>query len=343
MVEKKHKIKKILMVILIIFMVMVSVALIAAALYLKGRQRMTSMKDVALEAPKELQVASENNGKIVSYKGETYYLNEDVTNILCIGVDRKALEEQELVGYGGQADSLFLAVLDGKTGKASIIGLSRDSMVDVDVYDINGGFVETKKQQLCLSYAYGDGLETSCENTVKSVTRLLYGVPVHGYVAIDMGAIGALNDLLGGVEINPAQEDRKYFDFTLNREGPIVVNGQEAEIFIRFRDTEELESNNDRIRRQKTYLLAFANTVLAKTKEDVTTPVKLYQEVIDDVVTDLSVSDISYLASKAVNCTLSMDNLTVVQGEVQKVGEYAGFYPDATMLYELILDTYYYQ
>lgn len=343
MVEKKHKIKKILCIILILLVVLVCVVLIAAALYLKGRQKMTSMKDAVVEAPRELQVASENNGKVVSYKGETYYLNEDITNILCIGVDKEALEEQELVGYGGQADSLFLAVLDGKSGKASIIGLSRDSMVDVDVYDINGGFVETRQQQLCLAYAYGDGLETSCENTVKSVSRLLYGVPIHGYVAIDMGAIGELNDLLGGVEINPDQQDRIYFDFSINREGPIVVNGQEAELFIRFRNTEELESNNDRIRRQKTYLLAFANTVLTKTKEDVTTPIKLYQEVIDDVVTDLSVSDISYLASQAVNCTLSMDNLTVVQGEVQKVGEYAGFYPDAAMLYELILDTYYYQ
>ena len=83
--------------------------------------------------------------------------------------------------------------------------------------------------------------------------------------------------------------------------------------------------------------------MLAKTKEDLTTPVKLFQQISDEVVTSLSVSDISYLASKAVNCEISMDNLTVIQGEVELNGKYAAFYPDETALYELILDTYYYK
>ena len=121
------------------------------------------------------------------------------------------------------------------------------------------------------------------------------------------------------------------------------ISGKEAQTFVQYRDIESLESNNERIRRQKTFLLAFANTVLAKTKEDLTTPVKLFQQISDEVVTSLSVSDISYLASKAVNCEISMDNLTVIQGEVELNGKYAAFYPDETALYELILDTYYYK
>lgn len=343
MVEKKSKIKKILLVLAIIFLVLIGMVLIVGALMLKGRMDMTSMDDVKVEAPKELQIASENNGKSVIYQGETYYLNEDITNVLCIGVDKDAIETQEKIGYGGQADSLFLAILDAKNQKASIIGISRDSMVGVDVYDTVGNFVETKEQQLCLSYAYGDGKETSCENTVASVQRLLYGIPVHAYVAIDMDAIGELTDLVGGVTINPEPEDRKYFDFSLGKDGPVHINGRDAEVFVRYRDIESLESNNERIRRQKTFLLAFANTVLDKTRADLTTPVKLFQEISDDVVTNLSVSDISYLASEAVKCEISMDSLTVIQGEVKSDGTYAAFYPDETALYELILDTYYYK
>ena len=122
-----------------------------------------------------------------------------------------------------------------------------------------------------------------------------------------------------------------------------MINGRQAEVFVRYRDIESLESNNERIRRQKTFLIAFANTVLQKTKEDLTTPVKLFQEISDEVITSLSVSDITYLASKAVNCSISMDNLTVIQGEVKSDGTYAAFYPDETALYELILDTFYYK
>ncbi len=338
--KKKSKLKTVLMVLAIILIVLICLGLIVTALMLKGKMDMTSAKDVEVEAPKELQIATENNGKTVVYNGETYYLNEDITNILCIGVDKYGLEEQAQVGYGGQADSLFLAILDAKNQRAGIIGISRDSIVGVDIYDTEGNYVETKEQQLCLSYAYGDGRETSCENTVTSVSRLLYGIPVHGYVAIDMDAIGDINDLVGGVVLDPG-EDRKYFDFS-RRDGNLVhLTANEAEVFVRFRDTDALESNNDRIRRQKTYLLAFANTVLNKTREDITTPVKLFQEISDDIVTSLSVSDISYLASQAINCEISMDNLTVIQGEIKSDGNYAAFYPDETALYELILETYY--
>ena len=340
MTEKKSKI---LLILLIILLVIMCSAIIVAALLLKGKMDMTSTSDVKIEVPKALHVASENGGKIVIYQGETYYLNEDITAVLCIGVDKDNMQEQEKIGYGGQADSLFLAVLNVKEQSMSIIGISRDSMVGVDVYDTAGNFVENKEMQLCLSYAYGNGKETSCENTMASVSRLLYGIPVHAYVAIDMNAIGELTDLVGGVKINPAKEDRKYFDFTLGKEGEVLINGVEAEVFVRYRDIASLESNNERIRRQKTFLIAFANTVLQKTKADLSIPVKLFHEISDEIVTSLSVSDISYLASKAVNCTISMDNLTVIQGEVKSDGTYAAFYPDETALFELILKTFYYK
>lgn len=338
---KKSRIKKIILALVIIFMVLIGSALIVGALFLMGRQKMTSMKEVKIEAPKELQVASENNGKTIIYNGETYLLNEQITSILCIGVDKDDMDAQEKVGYGGQADSLFLAVLDGQNQKMGIIGISRDSMVGVDIYDTAGNFVENKEQQICLSYAYGDGRESSCENTLRSASRLLYGVPIHGYVTIDMDAIGELTDLVGGVKVNPAEEDREYFDFSLGKKGEILINGKEAEVFVRYRDITSLESNNERIRRQKTFLIAFANTVLAKTKEDLSTPVRLFQEISDEVITSLSVADISYLASQAINCSISMDNLTVIQGEVKSDGTYAEFYPDQTALYELILETFY--
>ena len=136
--KKKSRIKKILLVLVIVLAVLIGMVLIVTALLLKGKMDMTSAKDVKIEAPEAVEVDSEDDGKVVVYQGETYYLNENITNVLCVGVDKYNMDEQEEIGYGGQADSLFLAVLDAQAQEMSIIGISRDSMVDVDIYDKAG-------------------------------------------------------------------------------------------------------------------------------------------------------------------------------------------------------------
>ena len=61
-------------------------------------------------------------GKEVTYQGEKYVYNEDLVSILFLGVDKEAFEEGGTVGDGkaGQADALFLLVLDTKTGKSRL-------------------------------------------------------------------------------------------------------------------------------------------------------------------------------------------------------------------------------
>ena len=71
------------------------------------------------------------------------------TKIWCrsffLGVDKEAFEEGGTVGDGkaGQADALFLLVLDTKTGKSRLIAISRDTMTDVNVYSDLGNFIGT--------------------------------------------------------------------------------------------------------------------------------------------------------------------------------------------------------
>ena len=55
-------------------------------------------------------------------------------------------------------------------------------------------------RSLC-KHGYGDGMELSCERSVAAVSRLFYNLPISGYAAINMGAIPALNDAVGGVQV----------------------------------------------------------------------------------------------------------------------------------------------
>ena len=147
---------------------------------MRGKEAL--FRNVAVETenlPEEKQSGDDRakiaceQGKEVTYQGEKYVYNEELVSILFLGVDKEAFEEGGTVGDGkaGQADALFLLVLDTKTGKSRLIAISRDTMTDVNVYSDLGNFIGTEKLQLCLAYTYGDGKEKSCESRFQAVLR----------------------------------------------------------------------------------------------------------------------------------------------------------------------------
>ena len=72
-------------------------------------------------------------------------------------------------------------------------------MTDVALYSEGGSYIGTENLQLCLSYAYGDGKALSCDNTVISVSRIFYNIPINSYFSLDLEGIAAVNDSVGGV------------------------------------------------------------------------------------------------------------------------------------------------
>ena len=104
------------------------------------------------------------------YEGKAYNYNDRLINILLIGVDRVSpgLNEKH------QADALYLVSLDTDNNTVSITAISRNTVTDVDSYDINGDFFATSKQQICLAYSYGSDDKKRSENTVKAVSDFLY-------------------------------------------------------------------------------------------------------------------------------------------------------------------------
>ena len=79
-----------------------------------------------------------------------------------------------------------------------------------------------------------------------------------------------------------------------------------------------------------------------KTKEDITLPVKIYNSIKDDVVTDLSVDTISYLVSEYADYSFDENDIYTMEGET-KLGEdgFAYFYPDDEALKALVIKLFY--
>ena len=171
-------------------------------------------------------------------------------------------------------------------------------------------------------------MEESCERTVEAVSNLFYGIPIHGYFAMNMDVIIPLNEAVGGVDVVIGDEK-------------VHLEGQEAYSFVRNRDMYAPHSAEQRLKRQKQYLEAFARQAKKAVAQDLTLPAKLYTEILPYMVTDISASEAVYLATQAVSYTFGQDNLYSLEGEIRMGEQFEEFYPDETALYELILQVFY--
>ena len=59
------------------------------------------------------------------------------------------------------------------------------------------------------------------------------------------------------------------------------------------------------------------------------------------MVTDISVDEVSYLATQALGYSFDSDNMHVLQGEIVQGERFEEFYVDEDALYRLILDVFY--
>lgn len=332
--KKKKRLKKVLLSIGCVFLGLILLVVgTYTYLFIKGSSELFE-SNYSITAPQGVE--TQNQGEFVVYNGKTYEYNKNITSILFMGVDKRELEETEVNGTGGQADVIVLFAVDTKTGKISMINISRDTMTDVTVYSANGGYVGSQEQQLCLAYAYGDGKKTSCENTVNSVKGLFYNIPIKSYLALDLDGIAAVNDSIGGVDVTSPET---IGDFVNGQN--YHLEGSLAESFVRSRNHESADANTLRMQRQQVYATQFMNKVISATKEKITTPVDLFNSSSPYTCTNLNPSKILYLAQSVVMSNGMSVEMNTVPGEAKMGETYAEYYVNESEFYELFLNVFY--
>ena len=296
-------------------------------LWLSGREKMRS------QAPTNVDV--DEDGSTVVYNGEKYVYNDKLTSILFIGTDRaKDAQESRVPGGNGQADALYLAVIDTETGKVSVLGIGRDIMTDVRVYSVAGQSIGTEKTQVCLAFAYGDVKEKSCENTVQAVTNLLYGLYIGTYVCLDWANISTLNDMVGGVEVPEYDENWQKTGRT------VTLSGRDVEDYIHKRDKDVLDSSVNRMGRQIDYLNALVAKMTERARGDITAPLQLYNELNRVSINTLDASKITYLTTLFLNGGAKIE-FSQITGELVQGEEFAEMYLDDATTYETLLKLFY--
>ena len=223
----------------------------------------------------------------------------------------------------------------------SLIGVNRDTMVEVVMVGLGeNGEDLTATAEISVQHGFGDGLNQSCELTRDAVSELFYNLPIHGYISFNMGGMAALNDAVGSVQLT-VLEDMTEINPAWYQGAEVTLKGKDAYEYVHYRNTEVFESARNRLARQKQYLAVFAGTAMAKIKKDVTLPVSLYQVFKPYTVTDISVDEISWLASQLTGYKFDENAVYSMEGITIKGQKFEEFYPDEEALQELIIKVFY--
>lgn len=239
--------------------------------------------------------------EVVVINGEKYVPKKNIETYLFIGVDASGpVNEREGSEGAGQSDVLMLFVRDISEGTFHTLMLDRNTMADVDSLDKDGNYLATTRIQLAFAHANGDGLESSCENTVKAVSNYLYGQEIDGYAAVNMSAIAKINDMAGGVEVT-VEDDFSDIDASLKQGATLTLQGEQAEHFVRARMGMDDPSNTARMRRQSVYMEGLKVKLRQRCAENSSFPLDLYDALGDYMVTNISSQKFSKLAMLVLN------------------------------------------
>ena len=287
----------------------------------------------------ENQILKLDNGTTLVYNGHTYKLNQDLVTILVLGIDQEIEDETVRGGTGGQSDLILLVGLDTRTGNANVLNISRETYAEIEAYTQDGAYIETRFAQITTAYGYGDGRELSCANTMRAVSRLLYGLPISSYVSIDMAGIRAANEAVGGVTLK-SLTDVQMPDGTSVHEGDMIeLHEANLERYLRTRE-KDMTGNAGRMERHKQFFTEFAKKAISITKSDLTFPVTLFSALSPYMVTDLDIPDVTFLSSCFAENGSHFAFLTI-DGTYDMLGENAVYYPDDLDLFEAVLQVFY--
>lgn len=281
----------------------------------------------------------------VKYNGKVYSYNEKLLTFLFMGIDKDSKVKEVAEGTnGGQADALFLVVLNPNDQTIKIVGINRNTMTDIDIYNEDGDYVTTTTAQIAVQHGFGNGVEESCEYQREAVRKLLYNLPIHGYAAINMKAIPIINDAVGGVEVvslSDITDDDRNNKLIIKEGEDILLLGNDAYWYVRDRDCEEFGSADIRLARQKQYLNAFVSKAKTEAKSNISIVTELYNDILPYMTTDISFDEVMYLAPEMVNYSFNDNSFYMMQGETVMGDEFEEFYPDEDMLYDMIIKVFY--
>lgn len=239
--------------------------------------------DVSEEAWQEAVESDQANGS---------GFDDEWINILLLGCDSYSVNDYS------RSDSMIILSINTKTSAIKMTSLMRDTWIKVS------GHKARKLTELC---AVGGP-----ELTMQAINEN-YGTNLTRYALVGMDGIAEIIDLVGGLELDVTEAERKalnkgLFDLSglsgmekLQESGEQVhLNGNQATAFARIR---KIDSDYVRVERQRTVLLKMAEKI--KSGASATTLLSIVNVLTDYVETNLTFMQIMSIGMAGLNMDLS--------------------------------------
>lgn len=314
-----------------------AVVVVAGVIVIRG----LGNREVNTTAERESTTGAYRN---ITVDGKDYEFNNLIQTVLYIGVDSEgAMETSQAYGSAPRSDTVMLFVLDEYQKKLSILSFNRNSMLEIEQYDVSGNRLTPVTKQLAYAFAAGNGGSRSADITVDTISDLLGGIPIDRYLVMNRSSIPYINQMLGGVTVT-LPDDSLADEFPGFTEGTTVtLTDEEAEAFVRYRDTDVAFSNDERMERQRVYVLAAINKLKDTLLKD---PENTWEELNDSQVSDYILTDITrgqYLDFVNIlgNLDLSQANFYIPEGVSDDSEELEKYYINENSLKQLVLDIFY--
>ena len=216
-------------------------------------------------------------------KVDGLYHDDAVINVLIVGSD-------SFHGAGERSDSMMLLSIDRRHKKLKLTSFMRDMYLS-----LTDGWADNR---INASYALGG---ISC---LIDTIEMNFGIDIDRYVTIDYDAVADIVDLLGGVEIDLSYGEANQINMgaqdysSYATEGLNTLTGLQARYYMRIRNVEGDDGYGDfsRTSRQRKVLSA----LLDKFKDsNLITITKLASEIIPQITTDFSQSELTSMVSNA--------------------------------------------
>lgn len=290
-----------------------------------------------------------DKGSII-YKGKKYKYNDNLINILVMGVDDYGLKgDKETDANPYQADTIVLGTIDAVKKTVSFLSIPRDTVTNIKVLDLNDEVATIRKGPIAIQHSFGTQGAKTNEAVVETVSELLYNVPIYRYVAIDISAIPDVNDSVGGITVDITEDLTKWNPKMKDGLTDYHLMGKDSIIFVARRDINIDDSAIGRMKRQVQYLKKLFPAVKEKTKENIAFPIALYYDEADKVATNLTIDEMTYLAKMLIDLELEDNEIGSVPGQMKRLEpgeiedyEYEmGYIADEDALKQLVIDRFY--
>ncbi len=282
----------------------------------------------------------------IEYNGKKYIRNENIVNILFLGIDTNA--ERRINHEGYRSDMMIVCAVDIEKKTAALITIPRDTQTTVHILNGDTGEItDTVQARINTAYSKGGGAKKkSFDNAVDCVQMFLQreckletpldftlNIPVYMYASINIDGIEKIASAVGGVKV---KLDQSIPDVGSKGE-TVTLKYANAEIYLRSRHGATGALNRDG--HHQTFMIALAKKI--KSMDAVDAVVKIYDKVQKYVTTNLTTEQMLDFAKVLKDVDVDSIQLNTIPGEGKTVKGNWLFLHDEAATLQILLDIYY--